>query len=53
MILWSERPNEEARMRAKGLLVVTAVVGCAVAASDFEVSCLSLRTAPFCAEIKF
>ena len=53
MILWSERPSEEARMRAKGLLVVAAVAGCAVAASDFEVSCLSLRTAPLCAEIKF
>ena len=26
-------------MRAKGLLVIAAVAGCAVAANDFEVSC--------------
>ena len=30
--------EKEERMRAKGLLVVAAVAGCAVAANDFEVS---------------
>lgn len=37
-VLWCKRRFKEERMRAKALLVVAAVAGCAVAANDFEVS---------------